>query len=47
MLTEYYPSEARGGIRCQKNKFGLYQSPGSHGVTTFYGIANSSFMTKI
>ena len=39
--------KARGGVRGQKNKFGLYQSPTCHGVTTFYGIAKSSFMTKI
>ena len=39
--------KARGGVRGQKNKFGSYQSPTCHGVTTFYGIAKSSFMTKI
>ena len=40
--------KARGRpIRGQKNKFGFYQSPTCHGVTTFYGIAKSSFMTKI
>ena len=39
--------KARGGVRGQKNKFGLYQSPTCHGVTTFYGIAKSSFMMKI
>ena len=36
-----------GGFGGQKNKFGLYQSPTCHGVTTFYRIAKSSFMTKI
>ena len=36
-----------GGPGGQKNKFGLYQSPTCHGVATFYGIAKSSFMTKI
>ena len=36
-----------GGLGGSKNKFGLYQSPTCHGVTTFYGIAKSSFMTKI
>ena len=25
-----------GGVRGQKNKFGLHQSPTCHGVTTFY-----------
>ena len=39
--------KARGGSGVKKNKFGLYQSPTCHGVTTFYGIAKSSFMTKI
>ena len=39
--------KARGGVRGQKNKYGLYQSPICHGVTTFYGITKSSFMTKI
>ena len=34
-------------LRLKKNKFGLYQSPTCHRVTTFYGIAKSSFMTKI
>ena len=36
-----------GGVRGQKNKFGLYQSPTCHRVTTIYRIAKSSFMTKI
>ena len=36
----------RGGPGSKK-KFGLYQSPTCHGVTTFYGITKSSFMTKI
>ena len=35
------------GVWGQKDKFCLYQSPTCHGVTTFYGIATSSFMTKI
>ena len=39
--------KARGGVQGQKNKFGLYQSPTCHEVTTFYGIAKPSFMTKI
>ena len=36
-----------GEVLGQKDKFGLYQSLTCHGVTTFYGIAKSSFMTKI
>ena len=43
-----YGLRREGGVRGKKkNKFGLYQSPTCHGVTTFYGIAKSSFMTKI
>ena len=42
-----YVKARGGGSGGQKNKFGLYQSPTCHGVTTFYGIAKSSFMTKI
>ena len=37
----------REGVRGSKKKSSLYQSPTCHGDTTFYGIAKSSFMTKI
>ena len=36
-----------GGPGVKKNKFSLYQSPTCHGVTTFYRISKSLFMTKI
>ena len=45
--SDFHAIKARGGDAGSKNKFGLYQSPTCHGVTNFYGIAKSSFMTKI
>ena len=46
-MFHIYTLRREGGVRGPKNKFGLYQSPTCHGVTTFYRIAKSSFMTKI
>ena len=46
-FCEFLMLRREGGSGGQINKFGLYQSPTCHGVTTFYGIAKSSFMTKI
>ena len=46
-MKQYELLRREGGSGGQKNKIGLYESPTCLGVTTFYGIAKSSFIKKI
>ena len=39
--TQAHTLKARGGVRGQKNKFGLYQSPTCYRVTTLYRMSIS------